>query len=227
MRTRGIRSVFRTMVGHSGKITVKLLVVLAIAGLAVAFFYRPAQAWMLSRRFPESLLYDYERGLDHRQSPAVRSGEELYRTGKVVLVVPSRWKIYRQGNAYATRMTPEQAEKKVKLADGPRLDHHFFTIDPAVRASAPGEVGTVIFCEYGKRREGTYVSAEGTGPTAPAYRRLVNLHFYDLKSGEYIGAHRILGEEPADRTTIMGSFSGTIPDLRTFVDGLEVRHARN
>jgi len=208
---------------RSGKAATKLVVTLILAGIAFAVLYRPIQRHMLSQNFPESVLYEYEGLFRWGARGKVRSGQKPYRTGKVVVAMPSKWTVYGYGAMYTTQMNKVHTSKRERTAIRPRLHDSFFDLAPSIRASSPDDVDTVILCEQGKRKVADYVPMEGEGLNYAAYRLRATLHVYDRRSGAYIGSHEILGGHPKHETIGPGNESGSPPGVAGFIDEMPLK----
>jgi hypothetical protein len=128
----------------------------ALAGRRVRVAPRTIQKQALALRFPVEELRKYE-GLFRGTGP---DGSVPPRTGKVILVKPSIWSVYREGNRASTRMTDRSRAKAGNEVEPPRLDDNLFSLPSELRASSPDEVDTVILCEYGQTPWDPY---QGTG----------------------------------------------------------------
>ena len=127
---------------NAGKVSGKLIAFCVIMAIGFFLFSGPVSNALMAKRFPLAQLEAYE-ALFSRDDV---SEHEPYRTGKVVLVVPTRWSVYREGNAYTTQLNPHSAAKKERAVDPARLDENHFRLDASIRASSPEEVETVILC---------------------------------------------------------------------------------
>lgn len=210
------------MVQTSGKVPVQLIVMGSIVAIALFFASGPINRHMLSQQFPPEQLRKYEKLFSRDEAYGTHDGPMPYLTGKVVMMVPTRWSVYREGNAYTTQLNPHSAAKVEREVDPPRLDDHFFRIDSSLRASNPDEVETVILCTYAKHKVGTYVT-ENQGAVGGALRKVVLLHFYDRQSGSFLGSRALYGKNPDRESTVLGKFSGELPEVCEFIEGLSVK----
>jgi hypothetical protein len=201
----------------------KITTALVLVAISVPFLWGPFCKAMLRQAFPEKVLYELEGHFSFTAEPEVKEPKDLYRTGKVVLITPSRWNVYREGIMYLTRINPRNSRKKSGVVDPPMLDQYFFEIPSSMRASTPDEVETVILVEYGKQKDGTYVTVSGGGGSYSAYRRRVTFYIYDHPSGRFIGSHSFLGSAPEDETSSIGVHSGDFPEVTDFLVGLRER----
>jgi len=182
------------------------------------------EAFQLERSFPTKVLQRYESRFDLHQYPRVREGGALYRTGRVVLIEPTRWKVYREGNISVLQMSERQHGKRERISDAAHLDDAFFDLPPDVRASSPDEVDTVIFCDYGASKDGLYVRKDGEpGPAFAAHQRFAILHVYDAHSGDLIGRHVLRGTASPDETSALGKHSGSMPEVAEYVADMPLR----
>jgi hypothetical protein len=206
-----------------GHVAVKVTVAVVLAAVAMYFFRTSLLRIYLATQFTEATLTGYESYFAREQPSRLGQGEMPYRSGKVVLVVPSRWSVYREGTFFTTQMNEHYEKKKEYRMDPPRLDDHHAALPGALRASSPDDVDTVILCEYGHTRTGSYVHVSGGGPVYAATRRNVRLFVYDRRSRDLIGTFVVKGNEPKWRTSVLGEHSGSIPDLTQFVEEMPLR----
>ncbi len=97
------------------------------------------------------------------------------RTGKVLLMVPKEF----------AEFTEPKNQAHV---------HKAFAELPEEMRAAPGKVDTVIILRPEKMSKGRYSNGAG------AYQWETDMFCFDVASGEYLGRHKIMGEEPP-RTT--------------------------
>lgn len=203
------------------------IILLAIVLVATAFFFGdPLRKLWMSQAFAEAELASFQRLADAYDDVTPDSTIPP-RTGKVLLVIPETWSIYREGPRYITRIPDEIASKKVERVGTVRLDDDWYRLDSSVRAASPDEVDTVVICEYGTVTVGHYVS-EGSPngrPTAgsAAKRRKVLLRVYDRHSGELLGCHEVLGPANKQRIDAWESKMAAKPDLVRFVEQMPLR----
>ena len=204
----------------SGKTAITLLLLL---GGAYALLHGTIQKQALAMKFPVEELRKYE-GLFRGTGP---DGRVPPRTGKVILVKPSVWSVYREGNRVSTRMTPRSRAKAGGEVEPPRIDDNFFSLPAEMRASSPDEVDTVILCEYGQTPWDPYantglrlISIDGK-PPRKLYIRLVRFLVYDRRTGRCLGRHVLQG--PLPKRSGDYYVSGTSPDVVSFVERMPLR----
>lgn len=197
---------------------------LLLAAVILFFCRGYIHRYWLGRAFAETGVRQYEQALlgVSTASPAVR-GKQPYRTGKVLLIRPSVWQVYREGNMFSTQIPPVLQPKKEKESDPPCIDENWYYLDASIRASSPEEVDTVIFCQYESITVGTYVAVDGSGGRFDAKQRNATLKVYDYRNKKYIGQYIIEGDGPRRETTTLGSHSGDLPDIAAWVSQMPLR----
>jgi hypothetical protein len=195
------------------KALLQLASLLAIALLAFFFVARPAGAGA----FPESLIREYESLLRERRPAAVSTSDVPSRSGKIVLIRPSSWNVYRLGTMLATQIDPGMEAKKDREIDPPRIDDSWYRLDPSLRASSPAEVETVIFCDYRKIPVREYRGiGDFYGPDAST-KKTVTLVVFDWKTRRFMG-ECLLGEDPEKLSeATAGRYSGDPGEIASIV----------
>lgn len=203
---------------------IAILLILAVLCL-IPFGGAIARYWM-ARPFTAQDLARYEALCVCGDYPELPEGTTPYRTGKVILVVPEVWMMYREGTTYNTLIGAERAGKKVERMGVRRIDEDWFRLDEALRASTPEEVSTVIICEFAAPVVGHYVSEGQQHVIAAdaARRRQVLLKVYDLETERFIGQHKVLGPRVKQEIRQFESQMGDRPDIAAFVRSMPVRN---
>ena len=202
----------RKMIGWSS------LFLVGIIGLI--FFWQPLYEGWMSRAFAEGEIRKFENMFLAGEHIGKKLKEAPPRSGKVLIVKPTVWSVYRVGNVFSTSITPNQQGKKDHVLSPPRVDEHWFLLDGDVRASTPDEVGTVIFMEYISRKAGNYVPVDSSTPSGgyAALRKSARMKFFDVASKKYLGQYVLFGNEPDAFATDLSSHSGDLPDIVQFVN---------
>jgi len=188
------------------------------AGAYLAVRARAAHA------FPESEIRDYESLAEETAPFEVPQGTMPYRTGRVVLVRPATWQVYRIGTLLSTQIPAELSRKKEFEVDPPRIDDSWYELEPALRAGSPEEAATVILCDYRRLILRPYMgTADLYGPDRN-YRLAVVLKVYDRRQRAPIGEALLAepgleGDEPA-----LGTFTGDPAEIAAFVAKMPVRN---
>ncbi len=195
-----------------------------IGVVALIVFWGPMQRFWVGRAFAEGRLREFERLALESPPPKLRNGEVPPRGSKVLLVRPGVWKVYRRGNRFSTQIGEQDQRKKVQEIDPPRVDDFFLELDGSIRASSLDEVDTVIFCEYGLQRVGTYVSDDPNDKTTfAASKKSVMLRVYDVRTRRCVGKYLLRGDDPKFSVTVYDDHAGELPDVAAFVESMPVR----
>ncbi|MBI4602626.1 MAG: hypothetical protein HY721_11765, partial [Planctomycetes bacterium] len=145
-----------------------------------------------------------------------QAGSLPERTGKVTVVRPSTHLVYSSGAMadalFWTQVHPAARNKIVREQDPPAIDGAWYSLDPSIRASGPGDVDTVIFCETRSIKVGTY-GGQAAATSYAAYRFDKVLKAYDRRSGRFLGSCVVLGDDPAGSTTLLGPHAGKAPSV--------------
>lgn len=200
-------------VGKKG--TFAVCVMLALVALAIA--WKPLSRYRLRRAFAESDLLRFEELIDECRYPLVHGSDMPYRRGKVLLLRPSVWQLYRRGARFATQIPPEERDKRMSRIDPPRLDDSWHRLDPAIRASSTAEVETVIFIEYGSALTGIYVPVGGPNRFHEPRENDVVLRIYDAARRKYIGSTLVRCGDPESPPGAPDGDPGEPPDIARFV----------
>lgn len=164
--------------------------------------------FLLPPAFSEKETREYESLFSWGENGMVPEGAVPYRTGKVVIVRPSSWQVYRFGAQMLTQISPDWEGRKEYEIDPPRLDDSWSRLDSSVRASSPAEAATVIICDYRQTPVKDYRGVNDFYGTEGSYKRVVWLKTYDWKSRRFIG-ECVLGEDHPDLSyTLAGRYSG-------------------
>lgn len=199
------------------KTLLRLGLVLGIAGAPAYFFF------LRSPAFPEETIREYESLIDPGDAAEGTSAGIPYRTGKVVLIRPSSWQVYRHGPMLSTQISPHLQGSKEREIDPPRLDDSWSRLDRSIRASSPGEAATLIVCAYGKMPVGEYLGIDNfSGPNASA-KKAVRLMVYNLKTGRLIGGALLTEKHPKLDDRAAGEYTGDPSEIAAFVERMPLR----
>jgi hypothetical protein len=197
------------------------LLVLALGALALGVFLA-ARAWAAAP-FPVEILRQYESELLAPVAGEAAAGEIPPRTGKVVLVRPSSWQVFREGTLSAAHIAPERKERAEKEIDPPRLDDSWRHLDAALRAASADEADTVIFCDYRKIPVAEYQGTANFYGTYPSALKGVYLKAFDRKSRRFLGECLLAERDPRLEAQAAGEYSGDPRSIARFVSKMPLR----
>ncbi|MBI4586950.1 MAG: hypothetical protein HY717_23300 [Planctomycetes bacterium] len=198
------------------------LSLLLAAGLLVAAGFGLSKV-LAGRHFPAEKIRQYESLFSWDETGEAPPGSIPCRTGKVVLIRPGSWQVYRQGILFLTQILPEIEDKKEKEIAPPRLDDSWHELEGEVRAGSPEEVDTVIICTPIKIPAGEYRGPDNfSGPNA-SLRKGVELKVYDWKSRRLIGECLLADQIPKMEAKPAGPYSGEPRQIADFVARMPLR----
>ncbi len=199
------------------------LSLLLAAGLIAAAGFGLSR-FLAGRQFPAEKIREYESLFSWDEAGEAQPGSIPRRTGKVVIIRPGSWQVYRQGTLFLTQIQPEIQDKKEKEIDPPRLDDSWYELEGSVRAGSPEEADTVIICTPIKIPVGEYRGPENfSGPNA-SLRKGVELRIYDWKSRRLIGECLLAEKIPKMEAKPAGPYSGKPKQIADFVARMPLCH---
>lgn len=212
------------------RVITAVFLLLPLLGVAVIFRDSLRKLW-ISRAFAEEQLGQYEK-LFAGEAPGVPSETPPSRTGKVIVLRPSSHQFVVSGGMsvtlFWTQIAPELRGKITGDVDPASLHDSWYDLDSSLRASTPDEVDTVILCETMTTKDGIYVAKDHPDRLTPfdARRRDQVLRAYDRRSGKFLGACFVRGEDSPERTTAWGPHMGKATSVAEVVARMPVQQGR-
>src|SRR5262245_40906076 len=163
---------------------------IALGGLA------PACRWAAAP-FPVELLRQYESELLAPVAGEATAGAVPQRTGRVVLVRPSSWQLFREGTQSAAQIAPSRKKRAEKEIDPPRVDDSWYQLEASLQAPSPAEVETVIFCDYRQLPVAEYKGTANFYGNYPSARKGVYLKVFDWRSRRFLGECLLAEADPS------------------------------
>ncbi len=204
-----------------------LVVVLVLAGAAVAALSGVIRRSFLARNFPVDVLRDLTDPFSSRLwAEESEAGDIPPRTGKVILIVPALAHVARKTD-YVTNWECPGFDLRPGETFPPRIHPAWYELDSSIRASTPDEVDTVVVCEQDTDVVGYYAAAPKYGRevlmTDYGHVRKCRLKVFDRASGEFLGIHVVKGAMPRETVGPGERQYGERPDVAGVIEKMPLR----